>query len=135
MTNPSPLQPRAGRMPLSPSIDRAFTLLSDLIALQTVNPMGRPYCVDSPVERPVNEYLERLLRPFDLEIRREPCSQSHESLLVTIPGRTNAPATLIEAHSDTVPADDWLDRAFRPQRVGDRMIGRGACDDKGPLTA
>jgi acetylornithine deacetylase len=118
-----------------PSVDRACAVLSDLIALQTVNPMGRPYSGDSPVERPVIEYLERLFSPFGLEMRRDRCSAIHESLLITIPGRTNAPGTLLEAHVDTVPADDWLQRAFRPRREGATVFGRGACDDKGSLTA
>ena len=122
-------------MPTLHALDRACKLLSDLIALPTVNPMGRPYHGDSPVERPVIEYLERLFSPFELEMRREPCSPIHESLLITIPGRTAAPGTLLEAHMDTVPADDWLDRAFDPRREGGEVFGRGACDDKGSLAA
>jgi acetylornithine deacetylase/succinyl-diaminopimelate desuccinylase-like protein len=117
------------------AIERAGKLLSDLISLKTVNPMGRPYHGDSPVERPVVEYLERLFSPFELEMRRDECSPIHESLLITIPGRTDAPGTLLEAHMDTVPADDWLDRAFRPRREGVAVFGRGACDDKGSLAA
>jgi acetylornithine deacetylase len=36
---------------------------------------------------------------------------------------------------DTVPADDWPDTAFTPRLEGDILYGRGACDDKGPLTS
>ena len=42
----------------------AMKLVSDLINLPTVNPMGRPYSGALPVERPVVEYLERLLKRF-----------------------------------------------------------------------
>ena len=122
-------------MPPRISVDRATKLLSDLIALPTVNPMGRPYNGESPVERPVIEYLERLFSPFGLEMRRDRCSPIHESLLIAILGRTEGPGTLLEAHIDTVPADDWLDRAFQPRREGDTIFGRGACDDKGSLAA
>lgn len=115
--------------------ERVASLLSDLIALQTVNPMGRPYEGAVPVERPVVEYLERLFAPFGVEMRRACCSPIHESLLITIPGRTATHGTLLEAHIDTVPADDWLDRAFQPRRQGSRVYGRGACDDKGSLAA
>jgi acetylornithine deacetylase len=116
-------------------VARWLRILSDLIALPTVNPMGRPYHGDSPIERPVIEYLEQLFAPFGLEIHRDRCSAIHESLLITIPGRTDAAGTLLEAHIDTVPADDWLEHAFRPRVEGSLVFGRGACDDKGSLAA
>ncbi|MCI0363237.1 MAG: M20/M25/M40 family metallo-hydrolase [Phycisphaerales bacterium] len=116
-------------------IDSVAELLCDLIALRTVNPMGRTHRGDTPVERPVTEYLERLFSPFNLRVERQQCSPIHESLLIEIPGRTSEPGTLIEAHMDTVPADDWPDRAFQPRREGTLVFGRGACDDKGSLVA
>lgn len=42
------------------------------------------------------------------------------------------------AHSDVVPADDWHSgeaRAFQPQFVDGRILGRGTCDMKGSLAA
>lgn len=76
------------------TINRAEELLCDLIAMRTVNPMGRPCTGTFPIERPIIEYLERLLAPYDVELHRLPCSPLHESLLVTIPGQTAAPGTL-----------------------------------------
>jgi acetylornithine deacetylase len=116
-------------------IDRVSEILCDLIALQTVNPMGRPYHADPPVERPITEYLENLFAPYDLHTERQQCSPIHESLLIEIPGRTDGAGTLLEAHMDTVPADDWPHRAFQPRRDGTLVYGRGACDDKASLTA
>ena len=117
------------------SIDRAAQVLSDLIALRSVNPMGRPYDGAAPIERPVHDYLERLFTPFGVRLERQSCSPIHESLLIEIPGRTDHPGTLFESHADTVPADDWMDAAFIPYRSDDIIFGRGACDDKGSLTA
>lgn len=116
-------------------MDGVAKLLCDLIALQTVNPMGQPYHGDSPVERPVTEYLEQLFSPFNVRVERQRCSPIHESLLIVIPGRTSGPGTLVEAHMDTVPAVDWPERAFEPRREGALIFGRGACDDKGSLAA
>jgi acetylornithine deacetylase len=116
-------------------IDAIAKILCDLVSLQTVNPMGRPYHGNSPVERPVTEYLERLFAPFNLRIERQQCSPIHESLIIVVPGRTDEPGTLLESHIDTVPADDWPDRAFQPRREGNVVYGRGACDDKASLTA
>lgn len=122
-----------GRTPLAIN-DRAIALLTDLISLQTVNPMGRPYPGRLPVERPVVEYLERLFAPFGVKTTRQSCAPFHESLLMTIPGQTDAPGSLFESHIDTVPADDWSDRAFAPCLKNSRIYGRGACDDKGSLS-
>ena len=87
------------------SDEEATRLVSDLIALPTVNPMGRPYPGALPVERPVVEYLERLFAPWGVKMERQSCSPIHESLLIIVPGKTAGPATLFESHADTVPAD------------------------------
>lgn len=39
------------------------------------------------------------------------------------------------SHSDTVPGDSWADAAFTPRLEGERLIGLGSCDMKGPLAA
>jgi len=115
--------------------DRAARLLADLVAIPSVNPMGRPWEAGEPVERGVSRYLEQLLAPYRVAVTRQVVSPVHENLLVRIPGREEGPATLFESHMDTVPADDWLDRAFTPRVEGEVLYGRGACDDKGCLAA
>ena len=115
--------------------DRARQMLCDLIAMPTVNPMGQPYDRDVPVERPVIEYLEQLFEPFAVQMSRQSCSCVHENLVIRLPGKTDSPATLLESHIDTVPADDWGDCAFMPRIEDGKVLGRGACDDKGSLTA
>lgn len=122
-------------VPIGFDLDAIAKKLCDLIALPTVNPMGRCYSGGAPVERPVIEYLEQRFARYDVQLERQPCSPLHESLLVTIPGVAGEPGTLIESHIDTVPADDWPDHAFRPRREGNVVFGRGACDDKGSLAA
>lgn len=114
---------------------RAQQILSDLVAIPSVNPMGREWTGSVPVEREVSRCVEELFTPYGVEITREACSPVHENLLVRVPGRSEGPAVLFESHMDTVPADDWLDRAFVPRVEGDLVYGRGACDDKGCLTA
>ncbi len=115
--------------------ERAARLLADLVAMPTVNPMGRPYDSAVPVERPVVEYLEELFRRYPVEVRRLAPSPIHESLLITLEGRQRGPYALLESHVDTVPADDWQDVAFSPQLRDGCLFGRGACDDKGSLVA
>jgi len=114
---------------------RSTEILRTLVGLPTVNPMERSYSSTTPVERPVIEYLESLFEPYGVSLSRQPCSPIHESLLIAVDGQSTGPATLLESHIDTVPADDWLDRAFQPRIKNGRLYGRGACDDKGSLAA
>jgi len=117
------------------SVERAERLLSDLVALRTVNPMGRPYDSPEPVERPAVDYLLDRFRPRAVEMQRLEASPIHESLLITLEGRKSGPYVLLESHLDTVPADDWAEVAFVPRVRDGRLFGRGACDDKGSLAA
>jgi acetylornithine deacetylase len=87
------------------------------------------------VERRVVEYLEAVFEGYDLQVQRQSAGARHENLVIEFPGREEGPAVLFESHMDTVPADDWIDRAFVPRVEGGTVFGRGACDDKGPLVA
>ena len=120
-------------MPIT--VESAFRLLADLVARPSVNPMGRPYDGPDPVEKPVADYLQDRFSQFGVDMERTAYSPPHECLLVRIPGRSSAPATLFEAHMDTVPADEWSERAFSPRRDGNLLYGLGACDVKGGLAA
>jgi acetylornithine deacetylase/succinyl-diaminopimelate desuccinylase-like protein len=51
------------------------------------------------------------------------------------PGR---PTLLIYGHYDVQPADplsEWRTPPFEPRVVGENLLGRGACDDKGQMSA
>ena len=94
------------------SKNETIRVLSDLIRFPTVNPMGNPYTSSDSVERCAIEYIAELFRPYGVETIRQRCSPNHENLLIKIPGKVKEPFTLIESHVDTVPADDWLQRAL-----------------------
>lgn len=120
--------------------DHAVEILCNMISRPTVNPMGQPRKDANapegiPVERPVIEYLESVFSPYGIPMQRQRCNDDHENLLITVAGSSSAGASLFESHIDTVPADDWPDGAFEPRVENGLVFGRGACDDKGPLTA
>jgi len=117
------------------SESRAADMLEALVAIPSVNPMGASRPSNVPVEKDVNDWIERSLAPYGLDMTRTPCGDCHENLLVSVPGERTDAFGLFEAHVDTVPADEWADRAFAPRRDGDNLFGRGACDNKGSLTA
>lgn len=116
---------------------RATELLASLVKTDSINPMGRAPAPTEPVERKVLQVIEDWLTPYRdrLSFERQPCNAIHESLIVRLEGKDRATAALFESHADTVPADDWADRALTPRLEDGRLYGRGACDDKGSLAA
>ena len=107
-------------------------LLSDLVAIPSVNPMGRTG----------GSYGEGELAGYVLDyLRRSGVDAVRDEFL---PGRPNvtgridvgAPATvMLEAHLDTVHAERMEIPPFSPEVREGRLYGRGACDTKGSLAA
>lgn len=118
-------------------VRRAADLLASLVRIDSINPMGRPYARPQPVEREAIETIERWFAPHAgrVALERQACGVCHENLAISLPGPNGAPTVLFESHIDTVPADDWADRGLSPRIEGGRLFGRGACDDKGCLSA
>ena len=110
-------------------------LLKDLIAIPSVNPMGRDVSGPEFFERRVTEYLAAYLARLGV---------AHE-VVETVPGRANVIARLdspgatrtilLDAHQDTVPVDGMTIPPFEPTERDGRIYGRGSCDVKGGLAA
>lgn len=81
--------------------------------------------------------LEALLRERGFATERLEYTDANGVLKVNIIGKkgegTGGIAFL--SHLDTVPGTAWTSDAWDPRIEGDRMIGLGACDMKGPLAA
>lgn len=113
--------------------------LSDLVAIPSVNPMGRP--LDGPefYEERVTDYLQRLFERLGLPWQRQPVEPRRENIIARLDGDV-APADggqviLLEAHQDTVPVDGMTIEPWTPLVRERRLYGRGACDIKGGMTA
>ena len=108
-------------------------LLSDLVAINSVNPMGRPgreFTGDGMLD-----YVQSYLADFGVIAQRQPAGGPWYNLVAVVEGPAGSPSIAFDAHSDTVPADDWADRAFTPRVDGGRLYGRGSCDTKASMTA
>lgn len=115
--------------------DSVVELLCDLIAVPSVNPMGRDMDGPECFETRISEHLVGFFKDMGV---------TYECLEV-VPGRSNVLArfdppqasmtVLLDAHIDTVPVDGMTIPPFEPEVRDSRVYGRGACDVKGGLAA
>jgi acetylornithine deacetylase/succinyl-diaminopimelate desuccinylase family protein len=110
-------------------------LLRDLVALPSVNPMGRVLPEEITLEHRVTSYLEDVFRGLGVAYYRQPVAAKRENIIARC-DRSGAGRTLIfEAHQDTVPIDNMIVAPFGAVIEDGRLYGRGACDIKGGLAA
>jgi acetylornithine deacetylase len=114
--------------------DPLLRLLADLVAIPSVNPMGRGRTGAGYSENDVAVCVAAYLRAHSVDCR----------LTEVAPGRPNVTAVvdagaettlLLEAHTDTVHADSMSIPPFTPEVRSGRLYGRGSCDTKGSLAA
>lgn len=81
------------------------------------------------------EFVAGLLGSIGLKVEVAK-TDLHPLILATRDGDKSWPHVLIYGHYDVQPADPlnlWKTPAFEPTIVGNRIYGRGAADNKGPL--
>jgi len=113
--------------------------LADLVALPSVNPMGREIEGPEFFEHRVTAYLEALFDRWGLPWVRQRVEPQRENIIARLDGdpmpEQGGAILLLEAHQDTVPVDGMTIEPWSPQVRDGRIYGRGACDIKGGLTA
>lgn len=120
------------------SFDLTATL-RDLVAIPSVNPMGRP--IDGPefYEYRVTDYLERLFARLGIPAQRQTVAPKRDNIVACLEGdppvNQGGKLILLEAHQDTVPTDGMTIPPFDPQVRDGRLFGRGSCDIKGGMAS
>lgn len=113
--------------------------LAQLVAIPSVNPMGRESADPTFGEGRLTAYLEKTLAQMGLATWRQPVHAGRENLIARLDGEV-PPArggriVLLDAHQDTVPVEGMTIEPFHPEQRDGRLYGRGACDTKGGLAA
>lgn len=110
-------------------------ILKDLIAIPSVNPMGRDLSGPEYLETRLTAYLEELFSSRGIEYQRIDVAPRRSNVIARLdqPGRRRT--VLLDAHQDTVPVDGMTIPPFKPLERDGRLYGRGACDVKGGLAA
>ncbi|BBB47377.1 M20 family metallopeptidase [Pelolinea submarina] len=107
-----------------------ITLCQDLIRFNTSNPPGN--------ELAAALFVEARLRQAGFETSLIKHDENRATLLAMLEGRPQSDTFLFVGHLDTVPCGDlskWERDPFEAFCDGERIIGRGASDMKGGLTA
>jgi acetylornithine deacetylase/succinyl-diaminopimelate desuccinylase family protein len=116
-------------------VDAVTRLLSDLVAIPSVNPMGRPMAGPGVFEAGMSDYLEAWFRSRGVQVERRTIAPGRDNILARYEAPGSRRTILFDAHQDTVPVDGMTINPFRPVVEGGRLYGRGSCDLKGGMTA
>jgi acetylornithine deacetylase/succinyl-diaminopimelate desuccinylase family protein len=116
-------------------LDAVTRLLSDLVAIPSVNPMGRGSTGPEYLEQGVSHYLEGWFQAKGINFERQVVSPGRENLIARYESPNARRTILFDAHQDTVPADGMTIDPFKPALEAGRLYGRGACDIKGGMAA
>ena len=109
-------------------------LLADLVAIPSMNPMGRARTGVEYSEGPLATYIADFLHKNRVDAALDEVAPGRPNVVGTID--VGAPTTvMLEAHLDTVHADTMEIPPFSPEVKNGRLYGRGACDTKGSLAA
>src|SRR6476646_526594 len=114
-------------------------LLSDLVRIPSVNPMGRAASGDIYYEHRVTGHLEGLFRGLGLPVERHTVAPLRDNIVTRVEGdvppERGGKIVMLEAHQDTVPVEGMTIPPFEPKIEGGRLYGRGSCDIKGGMAA
>ncbi len=116
-------------------MDAVTRLLSDLVRIPSVNPMGRPISEQVMLEARMTEYLEQFFRDLGVSCVRQTIAPGRENLIARYEAPEARRTLLFDAHQDTVPTDGMTIEPFGAVIEGNRLYGRGACDIKGGMAA
>jgi acetylornithine deacetylase len=120
-------------MPIDP-----IEILRELVAIPSVNPMGR-HDLTSAGECRLTDYLAARLTDLGLAVERQTIAPNRENLLARLDGdprsESSGGVVLLDAHQDTLPADNMTIEPWSATVRDGRLYGRGACDVKGGMAA
>jgi acetylornithine deacetylase/succinyl-diaminopimelate desuccinylase-like protein len=109
--------------------------LRDLIAIPSVNPMGRDDLPgDITGEQAIAEHVAAELSRLGMDASLVGRS-GRISVVAEASIGTGADTLLVASHLDTVPVDGMEIDPFDPVIEGDHLLGRGSCDTKAGMAA
>ncbi len=116
-------------------MDDLARLLSALVAIPSVNPMGRGLSGPEFFESKLTDYLEDWLGLLGVRVERQVVAPGRDNLLAWYDHPGARFRILFDVHQDTVPVGGMSIPPFVPAIERGRLYGRGSCDVKGSMAA
>ena len=110
-------------------------ILQDLVAIPSVNPMGRDVSGPEFLETRLSDHLVAFFHRLGVECQRIEVLPGRANVIARLDRPGAATTVLLDAHQDTVPVEGMTVEPFRPVVKEGRLYGRGACDVKGGMAA
>lgn len=105
-------------------------LLSELVQTPSANPPGE--------EKEISQLVAAKLRGIGIQVQQVAAEPHRPNVIATLKGIGNGTSLVLNTHMDTVPPgdrEDWTFDPFSAEIKDGKLYGRGACDNKGSLTA
>jgi len=116
------------------SHEPVIRLLADLVAIPSMNPMGRDRNGVEYSEEKLAGYVSDYLRRNSIDVETYEVAPHRPNVIGYVDAAADQ-TILLEAHLDTVHADNMIIEPFNPKTVDGRLYGRGACDTKASLAS
>lgn len=118
------------------AVSSVVRLLSELIALPSVNPAFRPAGDPFAGEARMSDYIAARGAREGLAVEFQDVQPGRRNVLLRyVPAERVSTRVLLAPHLDTVGSLDGSNEIFSPMTRGGRVWGRGACDTKGSVAA
>lgn len=111
---------------------RAVALARELIAIPSVNPMGKNVSGEIYSEKHVAAFVHAFLHALQVDVCIEAGDPNHPNVIAKIDAG-KAETVLLEAHMDTVSHENMSIAPFDPKLENGFLYGRGSCDTKSAL--
>lgn len=109
-------------------------LLADLVAIPSMNPMGRARSGKEYAEQELAEFIAGFLKKHGIDVQLQHVAPGRPNVLAYVDVGA-ASTVLLEAHLDTVHADNMAIEPFHPAIRDEKLYGRGSCDTKGSMAS
>ena len=106
-------------------------LLKEMVAIPSVNPMGRDLVGEEYYETKLSDYFDALFRRENIAFERVAVAPGRTNILARCDSPGSEITVLMDAHQDTVPVDGMVIPPYEPRVDGGKLYGRGSCDIKG----
>jgi acetylornithine deacetylase len=113
------------------SLENAVKQVCDMVAIPSVNPMGRPVKGDIYLESQLADFVEGKMKSLGMDVEKYEVMPGRPNV-VGVMQKQGKPILLLDSHLDTVPVEGMAS-PFDPVIKNHQILGRGSCDTKASM--